>query len=138
MADGWDNLRRKLIERAEELSREAVDGLERRLDETVPVKSGALRDSRYHSFQVFDDRVVATIGYSEDHAEWTDQVTPRHPIPLSPGPLYFWWEAKGRFFSGRMAQVDHPGNINSQSLGWFSKVVTQENFVQEVQNASRS
>jgi hypothetical protein len=134
----FDGLRQKLIERAEEVARDAVDGLERRLDQTVPVKTGTLRDSRYHSFEVFPDRIVATIGYSADHALWTDKPTDRHPIPLSPGRLDFWWEREGRFFSGRNLQIEHPGNVNSQSLNWFSQVVNQENFSEEVRNALRS
>lgn len=109
----------------------------------VPVKDGNLADSE------FDDTsgVSISIGYSAEHAEYTDAGTSAHTIPT---PVAFHWESEGidivivpqssPHMDGRVSRfetedgtvvimgkpfVDHPGTPRT---GWWSDIIgTEEN-----------
>jgi hypothetical protein len=130
---------------------DALVGMEKRLQEVVPVgepdplgrpRTGdRLIDTffRQATFPLFDS-FAATIGYTAPQATFSNDLMPPHVIrPRGKGyALRFWWEdgpnGPGEY---RYMEVNHPGNVNSRSLGWWDKTVTNENWSIEVDLAVR-
>ena len=118
---------------------DAVDGMRQRVDEVVPIGEPdylgrpsfgpRLRDTFFRTpTEVRGAVISADIGYSAPQAFYSNNLQPRHWIP-SRGryPLRFWWDNPPAELGGpgeyRFMRVDHPGNVNSRSLGWWDKTI---------------
>ncbi len=84
--------------------------------------------------------VSVTLGYTAPQAAYSNYLVGPHPIPLRPlsYPLRFWW-GNGPNGAGeyRYMRVDHPGNINSASLGWWDKAVNDASWSLALESAGR-
>lgn len=135
MADVSD-LVRAVEARAVAVFDDAVDGMRQRVDEVVPIGEPdylgrpsfgpRLRDTFFRTpTEVRGEVISADIGYSAPQAFYSNNLQPPHII-RSRGryPLRFWWEngpdGPGEY---RFMSVNHPGNVNSRSLGWWDKTI---------------
>jgi hypothetical protein len=132
MADLTD-LVRAVNTRAFDIVSAATAELRNELDRVVPVappdplgrgRTGPrLKDTYTQSGPTGDQTGVSvTVGYSAPQALFSNDLMPRHYIsPRRPGyPLRFM-ASDGTVV--RTMLVDHPGNVNAESLGWFDKAV---------------
>jgi hypothetical protein len=141
-----DNLTRH----AERLFVDAVDGMRDRVQDIAPVgepdplgrpRSGPrLIDTFFRNpVSVAGTTFRCTIGYTAPQAAYSNYLMPPHVIrPRGPYPLRFYWDngpdGPGEY---RFMKVNHPGNVNSRSLGWWDKTVTPGNWQHEVELAVR-
>jgi hypothetical protein len=115
---------------AEEVFEEAVLDLASQLDETVPVgettrlDGPALRDTQ----QVEVHGLQATIRYAAEHASYTDEGTPPHPIVGNP---LLAFRIDGELVI--VHSVQHPGTPRT---GWFSDTVTEQAFAEALDRAA--
>ena len=81
-------------------------------------------------------RVSVELGYTAPQALFSNDLMPRHYIsPRRPGyPLRFM-ASDGTVV--RTMLVDHPGNVNAQSLGWFDKAVSGPAWTLALEAAGR-
>lgn len=146
-----EGIRRRLLERAQDVVMEASRGMKNRLDEAVPVGNYTtpsirdqsrpkLKDTYGQEFFTTDVSAGVIIRYTAEHAKWTDEGTAGYyTIPgggASAGRrLKFFWDNEG--IPMNVASVLHPGNMGSSSLNWFSNTATPEAWEQELRNALR-
>lgn len=127
---------------------DALDGMRKRLLEVAPVgepdplgrvRGGDRLIDTYVQQSVFQagDSLACTIGFFAPSATFSNDLMPPHVIrPIRSGyPLRFMVD-DGTVV--RTMEVNHPGNINSRSLGWFDKTVTSDNWGYEVELATRA
>ena len=130
---------------------DALDGMGKRLLEVAPVgepdplgrpRSGERLIDTYFRQSVFEalGSLACTVGFTAPQVTFSNDLMPPHVIrPRGRGyPLRFWWEngpdGPGEY---RYMKVNHPGNVNSRSLGWWDKAVTSDNWGYEVELATR-
>lgn len=129
---------------------DAIDGMGKRLLEVVPVgepdslgrpRTGVRLIDTYNKQTTFEalGSYAATIGFDAPQATFSNDLMPPHVI-RSRGryPLRFYWDngpnGPGEY---RYMKVNHPGNVNAKSLGWWDKTVTNGNWSFEVELAVR-
>lgn len=89
----------------------------------LPVLSTTWRESGIRSH---GSSFTSEVGYDAPQAEWTNKVVgPRVIVPRRAKALRFVTWAGDVVFA---ASVNHPGNVNSTSLGWWDKVVTRDEW----------
>lgn len=143
MAD-TSGLTDKVSQRARYLFDEAVSGFAGRLDSVVPVGEPdvlgrgrvgpKLRDTFFRNGTVTAGTTLsATIGYTAPQATFSNDLMPPHVItPRRPGyPLRFWSNMAGD--EVRAMRVNHPGNVNADSLGWWDKQLTPASWRNELE-----
>jgi len=126
---------------------DAVDGMQKRLLDVVPVgepdplgrpRVGPRLIDTWQREPTSEGSVSlsAAVGFTAPQATFSNDLMPRHTItPRRPGyPLRFMVE-DGTVV--RTMKVEHPGNVNSRSLGWWDKEVQQGNWSDEVDLALR-
>jgi hypothetical protein len=135
--------------RAAALFENAVDGMKERLQSIVPVGDPdplgrprfgpRLIDTFYKQPTVRSGTTLSVeIGYSAPQAAYSNYLVGPHVI-RSRGryPLRFWWEdgpdGPGEY---RYMKVNHPGNVNSRSLGWWDKTVDAVSWSLELDAAT--
>jgi hypothetical protein len=138
--------------RAAALFENAVDGMKERLQSIVPVGDPdplgrprvgpRLIDTFYKQPTVRSGTTLSVeIGYSAPQAAYSNYLIEPHVRPIVPRgkgyPLRFWWEngpqGPGEY---RYMSVNHPGNINSRSLGWWDKTVDAVSWSLELDAAT--
>jgi hypothetical protein len=143
MAD-VSSLTDKVSERARYLFDEAVAGFADRLDRVVPIGEvdvlgrgrvgPKLRDTFFRNpTRTTGMMYSADIGYTAPQAFYSNNLMPPHPIPLRrlPYPLRFWSNLEGAEI--RTMKVNHPGNVNADSLGWWDKQLTPVSWRNELE-----
>lgn len=118
MAD-TSGLERSIQNWAKLVHHQTVLSLADELTQTVPVRTGFLRDSQE---VVQRDDETWEIRYPVEYASWLDEGTDPHPIEGNP-LLAFFWEAIGEFVI--VPHVDHPG---TEATEWWSSVMSEENY----------
>lgn len=126
---------------------DAVDGMEKRLLEIVPVgepdglgrpRVGPRLIDTYKREPTSEGGLGfdAAIGFTAPQATFSNDLMPPHVItPRGSGyPLRFMVE-DGTVV--RTMRVNHPGNLGAASLGWWDKTVTNDNWSFEIELALR-
>jgi hypothetical protein len=127
--------------RAEQLFADGVDGMQDKLTNAAPVGEvdvlgrprvgPRLRETFYKgNLQRFENGFRQEVGFTAPQATFSNDLMPPHPIPrlgVTLGyPLRFWWNdgprGPGEYLFTR---VNHPGNINADSRGWWDRSATQ-------------
>lgn len=134
----------KVSERARYLFDEAVSGFADRLDRVVPIGEvdvlgrgrvgPKLRDTFFRNpTRTTGTTYSAEIGYTAPQALFSNNLMPPHVItPRRPGyPLRFWSNLEGG--EVRAMRVNHPGNVNADSLGWWDKQLTPASWRNELE-----
>jgi len=136
----------KVSERARYLFDEAVAGFADRLDRVVPVGEPdvlgrgrvgpRLRDTFFRNpTRTTGMSLSADIGYTAPQAFYSNNLIPPHTrpiVPKRPGyPLRFWSNSAGAEI--RTMSVNHPGNAQSDSLGWWDKQLTPVSWRNELE-----
>lgn len=137
-----DQLQRVVRSYGAQLMADGVDEMRRRIDEVTP--RGKYPEGRQSSLPVLSDTwrdsgirsggssFSAEIGYTAPQAKWTNEVMgPRVIVPRRAKALRFVTFAGDEVFA---AKVNHPGNVNSPSLGWWDKVVTRNEWQAALQD----
>jgi len=133
MAD-LSGLLRAVEQRADVIFREAASGMKERIEAVVPhgepdvlgrPRTGpVLRDTWQQSGPTtIGTTYRVTVGYTAPQAAFSNDLQAPHVItPRRPGyPLRFWSNLAGD--EVRAMRVNHPGNANAASLGWWDKNV---------------
>jgi hypothetical protein len=136
MADLSD-LTRSIELRAIDLVEDAADFMRYEVERVVPVgkpdplgrvrPGPALKDTFFQDpTRMQGSTISIDIGYSAPQAFFSNNLQGPHRIPRSGNAnprLRFFWETTGRVMV--LPYVNHPGNANSASLGWWDKTVTR-------------
>lgn len=137
------SLEGKVRDRGAELFRAAMDGMEEKLRTAAPTgdpdplgrpKPGPrLRETFFRATQTQTSSVFSQrLGFTAPQATYSNDLMPPHVItPRRPGyPLLFWSYGSGELV--RAYKVEHPGNINAVSRGWFDDNTTQASWLVEL------
>jgi len=122
--------------RAAQLFSDAVDGMEQKLVQAAPVgppdvlgrsrPGPKLRETfRRGAREETSDRLRQMIGFTAPSATFSNDLMPGWFRVRTPqqGPFRFWSNTLGReVFT---MKVNHPGNVNSDSRGWWDDNATQ-------------
>lgn len=117
---------------AREINERALENLTAELHNQAPIgQTFELIDS-FHGPDTFEGPggFVTTLGFSSDHAGWTDEGVAPHPIPGNPTLKFFWPDGPQGPGTYYFNSVNHPGQ---EGTHWFSDTVEQwPDYLQEV------
>lgn len=147
MAD-LSSLEQAVRARAAFLFADAVDNMQAKLQAAAPVgtsdplgrprRGPRLRDTfRRGTPERTTDTFRIMVGFTAPQATFSNDLMPSHFIaPRGQYPLRFYWD-NGPNGPGvyHYMHVNHPGNINAESRGWWDRAATPETWSEALQGA---
>ena len=120
------DLRRGLDDWTIEVHDRAAENLIDRVYERIPIATGRLRGSGQRTLGTR----TASIEFTAEHASFTDEGTDDHEVTGNPLLAFFW--------QGALVIVHSVFVSGVTEQGWFSDVMTDDNYQQELNDAAES